>query len=380
MGLARRCACLLAGLLLSGCIIGVDLPASAPYIANCAPPINEASEGTGTPLFFVSTGLPDCRSGALNFAGLRYPRTTFGLSDAIAGEDDSDQQAFTSRAYTEETWTDLLQQQLSAGHNDGRVLVYIHGYNNSFDDALDAASRTSRAYFDGVPVVVIRWPSLASAPNYIFDEGSIAWSQARIDQTIVDLARMNARITIVAHSMGTRAAIKSVERLDQSRPDLAARVERVVLASPDIDRSAALSEGGAIDRMLSGSRQVLIYTSSRDVPLALSRDAHGYARLGSSNCLYDVDESERLRPEGTLCHLTRPHEGLAIVDTSQVASPTRFRHSDYLDSCAVRADLTAFLREENTFPLRRQIERDGKVGYWISPELAEQHAGCSEAD
>ncbi len=338
------------------------------------PPAAQAGEPAPQALFFVSTDLPDCREGNLRFAGFRHTAVTHGLSDQISelGKGGS------TRAFTEDAWLAMLRQRLSAGNNDGRLLVYIHGYNNAFEEVLDAGWLTSRGWFSGVPVVVIRWPSRASATDYIFDEGSINWSQEQIDRTMMQLAQMDSRITLVAHSMGSRAAIAAVRRIDSARPDLSHKVERVVLASPDVDRSMALRDGGLLDAMQADGRQVLVYTSRRDVPLALSRDAHGYARLGSSNCRFDVDPDARNLPKGELCHLAPERDGLAMVDTSEVASGTWFRHSDYLDSCAVRADFTAFLREENSFPLRQRVERDGKIGYVIDAELARQIAGCGD--
>lgn len=371
--------CAFAGALLSGCI-GIELPDPDDYLANCPDPVQDAEALDPDALFFVSTGLPDCRGDTLSFAFARHPQVSFGQTVVSPDINDPDSYTFSSQAYSEAAWQQLLADRLERGNNDRRVLVFVHGYNNTFEDALDGAWRTVSQYYAGVPVIVMRWPSGGAVTRYVYDEDSAIWTQRRMYRTLRELAAMDARITVVAHSMGSRIAINSVLDLDRAEPALSASIERIVLASADFDRHTAIREGGALERLLVGDRRILVYSSYRDVPLALSREAHGYARLGSSDCRYDVIYEERERGEEGDCHLAIPNANLAVVDTSQVASQGVLKHRDYLDSCAVRSDLAAFLRGAATFPLREPIERDGRVGYRITASLADEHTECAEPE
>lgn len=359
--------------LLAGC--GLKIPDPAVYTAACPTPRAVEQALADDALFFMSTALRDCRKGALTYAGYREPAESWGQAvrqGALTG----DRTTFAAQEYTHAAWLAMLAKRVHTPGNRGRLLVFIHGFNNSFDDTLDAAWKVSRLSEKGVPVVVLRWPSRARLQSYIFDEDSVVWAQPKINRTIVELARLSSDMTIIAHSMGARAAIGAIGQLDQANPELAGHVRRVVLASPDYDRDAAFEQGGALDLLLAFDRKVLVYTSRRDGPLTMSRLAHGYARLGNSSCLYDVRYDRRALGEQGWCHLARPRPNLAVVETSLVAS-SGMRHSDYVNSCPVRVDLGLFLRGEIEPSLRQKLERDdGTVGYQIDPKRVAASGLC----
>lgn len=96
----------------------------------------------------------------------------------------------------------------AVGSSDSKsVLVFIHGYNVSFEDA---ARRTAQmAYdlgFDGAPILY-SWPSKGRAQDYSADEESIQWTTDHLRKFLEDVARKSGarRIQIIAHSMGNRA-------------------------------------------------------------------------------------------------------------------------------------------------------------------------------
>lgn len=163
-----------------------------------------------------------------------------------------------------------------------KVLVFIHGYNVTF---ADAARRTAQLAYDltfqGVPVLY-SWPSRASLAGYAADEATIEWVRPHLKTFLEQLAaRSNASsIYIVAHSMGNRALIASLNDLVmQHRAQPVPHFREVVLAAPDIDagvfRQLAANIEGAADR-------VTLYASSRDKALIASRTVHDYARAGES--------------------------------------------------------------------------------------------------
>ncbi|MEJ2410254.1 MAG: alpha/beta fold hydrolase [Novosphingobium sp.] len=363
--------------LLLGACGGLRLPNPQLYAQACPPVRESGPEMAGDNLFFVSMAMRDCRKGMLGYAGFREKSTTYGQAVHQASSKPGKAE-FTTGQFTHAAWLDLLSKRVNAPGNGGRLLVFIHGYNNDFEEALEAAWKVSRLYYAGVPAVVVRWPSLAKVSGYVADEDSVVWAQAEMNRTLTELASISADVTVVAHSMGSRAAIAGVEHLDQTFPGLAGRVRRIALASPDFDRDTAMREGGALDRLLAFQRKVVIYTSRRDDPLKLSRVAHGYARLGSSNCSYDVSYARQRIGKDGWCHLARPTPDLAMVETSLAASDG-LHHSDYIDSCAVRLDLATFLRGGNTGQFRRKITGDdGTVGYQIDPALVAASGLCPD--
>ena len=128
------------------------------------------------------------------------------------------------------------------------------------------AARIGELAGENVPLVLLHWPSRANPLSYAVDEATVSWAQGPLDEVLAELSTRAEDITVVAHSMGARAAIRAVLSLDgyrRARPD---RVRRIVLASADEDRDRVLRPGGSVDLMLRHKRQILIYSSYRDTP------------------------------------------------------------------------------------------------------------------
>lgn len=367
-GLVAVCA------LLAAC--GLRIPDPAPYLERCGAFERPAPDGTVTGVFFMTSRLPDCRHDRLKFPGERFPELHYGISDPSSdprkGWDRPDSILLTPR-----DWKTALERQLATGNNRGRVLVYVHGYFNDFDDALQRGAILRGLYGGKVPTVVLSWPSRNRVQSYTYDAATIDWSQDHLDALLEQLAEMSDDVTLVSHSMGARAVLRAVERLDLVDPAKGRKVRRIVLASPDVDRDQMLREGGAIARLLAKreERKILIYVSKRDLALWASLDLHGYARLGSPGCRYDIVYARRTLAN---CHLAAPNERLAVVDTSAANAELGrvIRHNDFVKSCAVRADLRAFFRGQPPPHWRQPVTRPGEdlLGYRIAPDLVEAEA------
>ena len=95
-------------------------------------------------------------------------------------------------------------------------LVFIHGYNVSFEDA---ARRTGQIAFDlnfiGAPIFY-SWPSNNRATAYLKDETNITWSTPHFLKFLETLAERSGakRIHIIAHSMGNRAVCDALKALE----------------------------------------------------------------------------------------------------------------------------------------------------------------------
>jgi esterase/lipase superfamily enzyme len=376
----RRARALIAAsalLLLAGC--GLKIPDPVPYLAGCSTTDVKAPAEGQSQFFFISSALPDCRGGTLSMAPFRHPVMTYGSgqygwdaprepADPVLVQHDEDQ------------WLAAIAQRAATPAAKGRLLVFIHGYNTTFAEAHEMAARIGELSGDDVPLVLLHWPSRAGALSYAVDEATVSWAQGPLDDTIAQLTAVADDITIVAHSMGARAAIRSVESLDgyrQARPE---RVRRIVLASADEDRDRVLRKGGSVDLLLRYQRQILIYASYRDTPLDLSRRAHGYARLGSTDCKYDILFARRVLGKLGNCHRTAPREGLAMVSTSLINPADHYDHNDFIEDCRTRADFAAFLRGDPPPPFRRDIGDGDLAGFEIAPDLPDPGGLCPGKD
>jgi esterase/lipase superfamily enzyme len=175
--------------------------------------------------------------------------------------------------------SDLLAQ--AGGGPD--VLIYVHGFKQTFEAAaLDAARLSDGIRFRG-QTMVFSWPSKAGLFDYAYDRESAMWSRdafERVLQSIV-AAPSGGRVHIVAHSMGTMLTLESLRQLHARNGDTVAdRIGAVVFAAPDIDMDVFSS---TINRIGPLARKITVIAATNDRALALSgRIAGGVSRVGAA--------------------------------------------------------------------------------------------------
>ena len=174
--------------------------------------------------------------------------------------------------------SDLLAQG-----GGGDVLIYVHGFKQTFETAaLDAAHLADGIKFRG-QTMVFSWPSKAGLFDYAYDRDSAMWSRDNFERVLqsVVTAPGAGRVHIVAHSMGTMLTLESLRQLYARSGDSAAdRIGAVVFASPDIDMDVFSS---AVIRIGPLGRKITVVTATNDRALALSgRLAGGMTRVGAA--------------------------------------------------------------------------------------------------
>ena len=174
--------------------------------------------------------------------------------------------------------SDLLAQG-----GGGDVLIYVHGFKQTFETAaLDAAHLADGIKFRG-QTMVFSWPSKAGLFDYAYDRESAMWSRdgfERVLQSVVTTPGAG-RVHIVAHSMGTMLTLESLRQLYARNGDAVAdKIGAVVFASPDIDMDVFSS---AVVRIGPLGRKITVVAATNDRALALSgRLAGGMTRVGAA--------------------------------------------------------------------------------------------------
>jgi esterase/lipase superfamily enzyme len=189
----------------------------------------------------------------------------------------------------------------SAGGHD--VLVYVHGYNTTFETAaLDAARLSDGIKFVG-DTMVFSWPSRASLLDYGYDRESAMWSRDALQQVLDGLiaSPVVGHIHIVAHSVGTMLTMEALRQLyAQLGGEAANRIGAVVFASPDIDVDGFSS---SVQRIGPLARKIIVVTAANDRALAVSQwIAGGVTRVGAA----ETAQLERM--------------GIRVIDASQQGS------------------------------------------------------------
>lgn len=183
----------------------------------------------------------------------------------------------TLRLNRDEFYNQMDDEMNRKGKN---LLVFVHGYNVSFEDA---ARRTAQMAFDlefaGAPVFY-SWPSYANWYRYGDDKKNIELSVEHIKEFLLDLATQTQADTInlVAHSMGTvglTEALREIHAQDQQK-----LFNQVVLAAPDID--ADIFKKRIAPHILEKANRITMYTSGADLALIASRYFNRGPRAGDS--------------------------------------------------------------------------------------------------
>jgi esterase/lipase superfamily enzyme len=163
------------------------------------------------------------------------------------------------------------------------VLIYVHGFNQTFETAaLDATHLSDGIKFRG-QTMVFSWPSKAGLFDYAYDRESAMWSRDDFERVLRSIVTTPSagRVHIVAHSMGTMLTLESLRQLHARYGDTVAdRIGAVVFAAPDIDMDVFSS---AINRIGLLARKITVITATNDRALALSGQiAGGMTRVGAA--------------------------------------------------------------------------------------------------
>lgn len=232
------------------------------------------------------------------------------------------------------------------------ILLYVHGYNTSFDEAaLIMAQVASDLDFRG-DAVFYSWPSTGKLLGYVRDQNNTDWSRKQLASFLRELAAKAGKksICLLAHSMGNRELLGALVDLLHDKPDYKEKIRVIVLAAPDVDSGIFCRDIApflADDQML-----VTMYVSRRDKVLRTAKDVNGYVRAG------DVDG------EPTVV------AGIDTVDVTNIDT-VPLGHSYYAYSRHVLADIHSIiskgLRPESRFSLAPVEIMNGnkKQIYWI---------------
>ncbi|MGO8737633.1 alpha/beta hydrolase [Rhodoblastus sp.] len=211
-----------------------------------------------------------------------------------------------------------LAAQLSGRVGMNRdVLVYVHGFNTSLDDArFRLAQIVVDTHFGGV-AALFTWPSKSQLLAYGADKEAAMASRAALRNLLQTIAATPGvgRIQIVAHSMGTWLTMEALDEAALSgSPDLHGKLGNVMLAAPDIDLSVFREQIATLD-----PSHFSVYVSKDDRALQISAGLQGDRRLGSLDPGSDQDREliEKL--------------GVGVYDISDL-STTLIGHDIYADA------------------------------------------------
>ncbi|MBA4030116.1 MAG: hypothetical protein C0478_04370 [Planctomyces sp.] len=248
---------------------------------------------------------------------------------------------------SEANWMTRLREKL-AGASASEILVFVHGYNTTFDNAVRRTAQLSYDLNFPGAAVCFSWPA-GNNMVYTTDWNNAEWSLPHCQHVLKQLALFSRaeKIHIVAHSMGSRVVTFSLKELIRDMPLVENQplFNQVILAAPDLDADIFRTQiAPSIQR---ATRRLTIYASEQDVALKLSQGLNGGTRLGSATQVSLTDQVSR--------------EWIDCIDATSMTKEAlmSFQHAYYGDSPRMIGDLRRVLAGENATTRGLLCEKPG---------------------
>lgn len=235
------------------------------------------------------------------------------------------------------------------GDGQTRVLVFIHGYRNSFTSAIGRAISIVEDTGWPHPTIVWSWPSHnEGGPGpYQYDAQHIRTSESRLEYSLGQLVEIDGvkRIDIVSHSMGGRLGVLAMKWFGR---EANGTLGHSVFVAPDV------SDVTFEDTIRDAPRplRTTLYASEHDRALAYSaRFANDQTRAGQAG----------------------PHlivrDGLDTIDAGPIDNELldrNFNHTHAVELPEGLRDLTSLLMQDAE-PGNRGLTEESRNGhpYWV---------------
>jgi esterase/lipase superfamily enzyme len=226
----------------------------------------------------------------------------------------------------------------AAAKQSGRskVLVFVHGFNNRFDDAVYRLAQIVHDSRAPVIPVLFTWPSRGELRlrAYTYDRESANYSRDALESLLDMLTSYSSvgEVTVLAHSMGNWVTLEALRgrairnRLAGTKND---KLKDVMLVAPDVDVDVFRTQ---LQRMGVARPRMSLFVSQDDDALALSRTIWGdVPRLGDVNPQLEPYRTELADDRITvydLTHLAKPGDDAhdrAFEDVTSVVAMIRQR-------------------------------------------------------
>ena len=227
---------------------------------------------------------------------------------------------------------DLAEAQASfnkriAANPGHHALVFVHGYNTRFEEAVYRFAQVAHDSGADVVPVLFTWPSRGRALEYLYDRESASYSRDGLEAVLQALAddKQVSEISILAHSLGNWVAVEALRQMAIRDRGLPAKIKNIMLASPDIDVDVFRREIAEIEN---GHKPppVTLFVAQDDKALGLSQLIAGdEPRLGA------VDPT-REPYRGMLAEA-----GVRVVDLTALATDDPMRHGKFASADVVQA-------------------------------------------
>ncbi|MGB6117605.1 MAG: alpha/beta hydrolase [Mesorhizobium sp.] len=233
----------------------------------------------------------------------------------------------------------VQQVAAAAKARGGRALIFVHGYNTRYDDAVYRVTQLAHDSDYPGATVLFSWASGGRTIDYVYDRDSSTVARDALESLLRTLAKSGVtRVDIIAHSMGTWVTMEALRGLAISNDrQLGGKLGDVVLASPDIDYDVFRAQ---MRRYGKPVRPFVVMMSGDDRALRLSGLLAGQQpRLGDYSKASDIAEL-----------------GIIVADMSNVKGDDSMNHTKFAENPALLSLLGEGLKNGDRLTGGRSID------------------------
>jgi esterase/lipase superfamily enzyme len=253
------------------------------------------------PVLFGTDRKPD--TGNLSFGGEIDDKMSFGLVIITVPEPQTNAPGSSGSGVTEvrhlathciqvvndrQIIADAVHRVDDAKLYPGQALVFVHGYNTSFEDAARRAAQIAYDIkFDGA-TFLFSWPSQGRLLEYFLDRDYVDIAPKDLTDFLKKIVAETkvTKIHFIAHSMGNMVLLHALETVANDA-NLRGLIGEIVEAAPDVDAAVYRRMIGAINEGINAeasnspaSHKFTLYAAQVDWALRLSGWLRGPARAG----------------------------------------------------------------------------------------------------
>jgi esterase/lipase superfamily enzyme len=189
-----------------------------------------------------------------------------------------------SAEYLDKNSFDTAISTIAKSTGRTKALVFVHGFNNRFDEAVYRLAQIVQDSKAPVIPVLFSWPSkgLVQLDAYKYDLQVANESRAALRELIRTIAsnRSVKEITVLCHSMGCWPALEGLQSNSIRVTRNSGTVKGVLLVAPDLDVEVFRTEVRQIGKP---RPRIAVFASQDDHALKISKSIWGKTRLGDAN-------------------------------------------------------------------------------------------------
>jgi esterase/lipase superfamily enzyme len=206
------------------------------------------------------------------------------------------------------------------GKHGRRVLVFVHGFNNTFEDAVYRFAQIVHDSGADAAPILFTWPSRASVLDYVYDKESATFSRDALETVLTRAAKDPnvAEVTVMAHSMGSWVLTEALRQMSIRHGHVLPKIRNVILASPDLDVDVFLAQSAQVRKP---APRLTLFISRDDRALAISR------RIGGG-----VDRLGAIDPEAEPYRTKLATSNAVVIDLTKLKSEDELNHGKFAES------------------------------------------------